>query len=425
MKATFFINILGKSIAKISRLKGGHGSALPGLVVEKIAPHFLRDILAKLPLGVAVISGTNGKTTTTKMVVELLRASGLKVFTNDSGSNFSRGVTSAAIQKMRRGKLNYDIAILELDEAHAVHFVREIQPNFSLLLNVLRDQLDRFGEIDTTANMLREIAKRTTKKVVLNANDPRISVIANDVKIPVEWFGISEKLHALFPTDEELHGTTAALPKNNSSKKVRHNNQAVLLQKWENNRATYEISGKNFTADMLAGGTHNALNGAAALALAKVILGEKFDVQKMIEILAKVQPAFGRGETFTLGDRKITLNLVKNPSGFRLVLESADAHAPTLIAINDAYADGRDVSWLFDVDFAKLRDTKTLFVTGIRAFDMALRLEYNDVKCTKISPEINDNLREFLHKTHGQNAQIFATYTAMLEIRKLLKREAK
>ena len=115
MSSTIFISLIGKTVAKISRLKGGHGSALPGLVVEKIDPHFLRNILAELPHGVVVISGTNGKTTTTKMVVKLLRAAGLKVFTNDSGSNFTRGVTSSALREMRRGKLDADIAVLELD----------------------------------------------------------------------------------------------------------------------------------------------------------------------------------------------------------------------------------------------------------------------------------------------------------------------
>ena len=166
MNSAFFISLLGKTVAKISRFRGGHGSALPGLIVEKLDPHFLAKTLATLPRGVAVISGTNGKTTTTKMVVELLRAAGLCVFTNDSGSNFTRGVASAAVREMRHGKLNYDIAVLELDEAHAVRFVREIKPDYALLLNVLRDQLDRFGEIDTTAKMLGEIGRASCRERV-------------------------------------------------------------------------------------------------------------------------------------------------------------------------------------------------------------------------------------------------------------------
>ena len=150
------VTILGKTVRHVAKLRGG-GSALPGLVVEKIDPNFIKDTLASLPLGVVVISGTNGKTTTTKMVVELLEGQGLKVFTNKTGSNFTRGVAAALLGEVDiKGRLHADVAVLELDEAHAVHFVNKIPPNYSLILNVMRDQLDRFGEIDHTASLLRK-----------------------------------------------------------------------------------------------------------------------------------------------------------------------------------------------------------------------------------------------------------------------------
>ena len=170
---------LGKLVRRVSRLRGG-GSALPGLVVEKIDPGFMQRTLATLPHGVAVVSGTNGKTTTTKMVVELLESQGLKVFTNRTGSNFTRGVAAALLGEVDwRGRLKADVAVLELDEAHAVHFVNRVPPRYSLLLNVLRDQLDRFGEIDKTAQLLQHIAAKTTGTVVLNREDPRVARIAD------------------------------------------------------------------------------------------------------------------------------------------------------------------------------------------------------------------------------------------------------
>lgn len=133
----------------------------------------MQRTLSGLPHGVAVVSGTNGKTTTTKMVVELLESQGLKVFTNRTGSNFTRGVAASLLGDVDwRGRLDADVAILELDEAHAVHFVNKVPPRFSLLLNVLRDQLDRFGEIDKTARLLEHIAQKTTDTVVLNREDP-------------------------------------------------------------------------------------------------------------------------------------------------------------------------------------------------------------------------------------------------------------
>src|SRR6478609_11301388 len=153
----YFSVPLGKLVRRVSRLRGG-GSALPGLVVERIDPGFMQRTLSTLPLGVAVVSGTNGKTTTTKMVVELLEGQKLKVFTNRTGSNLTRGVAAALLGEITsRGELNADIAVLELDEAHAVHFVKTIQPRYCLLLNVMRDQLDRFGEIDATAKLLKTV----------------------------------------------------------------------------------------------------------------------------------------------------------------------------------------------------------------------------------------------------------------------------
>ena len=142
-----YTTLLGKAVRKVARLKGG-GSALPGLFVEKIDPNFIKRTLSSLKRGVLVISGTNGKTTTTKIIVELLEAEGLKVFTNKTGSNFVRGVASALLGEVNiKGELDADIAVLELDEAHAVKFVDVVSPDYCLLLNVMRDQLDRFSEI--------------------------------------------------------------------------------------------------------------------------------------------------------------------------------------------------------------------------------------------------------------------------------------
>ena len=160
---------LGHAARLAARLRGGGsgGTAFPGLVMERTDPGFLARTLNRLPRGVIVVSGTNGKTTTTKMVVQLLREQGLKVFTNRTGSNFVRGVLASLLTEVdAAGRLDADIAVLELDEAHAVHFVARVRPRACLLLNVMRDQLDRFGEIDYTASLLHSIAKATSDVVV-------------------------------------------------------------------------------------------------------------------------------------------------------------------------------------------------------------------------------------------------------------------
>lgn len=412
---------LGKAIGRGLRLCGYHASTLPGLIIEKVDPNFLKRILQDLPLGVAVISGTNGKTTTTKMVVELLEKNGLRVFTNDSGSNWARGVASSASQKMRRGRLDFDIAVLELDEAHAVKFVHQVKPNFALLLNVLRDQLDRFGEIDTTARMLAEIAKNTTQKVILNADDPHVARDEKIAKSPIAWFGFSSNLTNIFPTDEQLHYRSSA--KKNPTIESR-SDEITLTNFSENDLAEYSLDGHKVPIHLSTSGAHNALNGAAALMLTRTILvagARRFDLTKNANWLAQVKPAFGRGENIVVGDRMVALNLVKNPAGFQSVLRSADATRPTLFLVNDHYADGRDISWLYDVDFIKFAQTPTVFAGGIRAFDIALRLKYDSVRVCEIEPDIGKVLARFLTANSSDRLQVFATYTAMLDARKVLR----
>ncbi|MGK2896302.1 MAG: Mur ligase family protein, partial [Candidatus Saccharimonadales bacterium] len=268
-----FVVILGKAVRYAARLRGG-GSALPGLFVEKISPDFIKDTLAHLPRGVVVISGTNGKTTTTKMVVALLEAHGLKVFTNRTGSNFSRGVAAALLGEIdMKGKLDADIAVLELDEAHAVKFVETIPPRYSLLLNVMRDQLDRFGEIDATAKLLTAIARATTDTVVLNREDHRVLAIKDSLTTQkVEFFGLSKELLATFPSDDDMRGTTKA-----SSKKPE---ASVILKSYTDEDATFSLGGDDFTTSLKLRGIYNIFNSAAAIALTYAILDKDIKADK-------------------------------------------------------------------------------------------------------------------------------------------------
>ena len=171
---------LGKTHPAALRLIGRRGNALPGLVVEKVFPGYLPRAMARLPQGVVVVTGTNGKTTTTKMVATIL-GERYRVLTNDTGSNFVRGAITATVEHASwRGRLPYDVAVFELDEAWAVRFVAAVAPRRTLLLNVMRDQLDRFGEIDTTAALLGKVAAATTGHVVLNRDDERIAALRRD-----------------------------------------------------------------------------------------------------------------------------------------------------------------------------------------------------------------------------------------------------
>ncbi len=410
MQRQMISTIIGKSVKKVAQLRGG-GSALPGLVVEKIDPDFIRRTLEDLPQGVVIISGTNGKTTTTKIVVELLESVGMKVFTNRTGSNFSRGVAAALLNEVDiHGKLDADIAVLELDEAWAVKFVKMVQPRFSLLLNVMRDQLDRFGEIDTTAKLLEKIAAATIDTVVLNRDDPRIFAISKKIRAKSVFFGTTSELLQLMPTDDTLKSGSARA----NSRVIAD----VLLSKIDGQRAVFRISDKNALISTQLTGVYNLLNAAAAIALARQIAGNEV-TGALLLALKNIQPAFGRGETIMLHGVPIELILVKNPSGFRLALLSfARSQAAMMIAINDNYADGRDMSWLWDVDFSKIKAVST--VSGIRAYDMALRLQYDEVPVEKVEPNLTKALDYFIDNNPDEPKQIFCSYTAMTTLRKLL-----
>lgn len=415
-----YTTLLGKAVRKVARLKGG-GSALPGLFVEKIDPDFIKRTLSSLKRGVLVISGTNGKTTTTKIIVELLEAEGLKVFTNKTGSNFVRGVASALLGEVNiKGELDADIAVLELDEAHAVKFVDVVSPDYCLLLNVMRDQLDRFSEIDKTAELLEKVAEETTSKLIVNSEDKRlVSIAKKQFDTPTNYFGFEKKLARLMPTDEELYDNTKEHERDSSIKPI------VELMNLEKNKGTIKIKDKEYIIDFKLNGIYNIYNAVAALATVITILKDEANPNRLAKELALVEPAFGRGESILIDGTEIEIVLVKNPSGFRLSLMSYLADdAPTMIIINDNYADGRDMSWLWDVDFASLRAKGVTMVSGIRAYDMALRLSYDDVNVEEIEPNILKALKSFI-KEDGNKKRIFTTYTAMLEIRKYFEKKTK
>ena len=459
---------LGRAARLAARLRGGGsgGTALPGLVMEKTDPGFLRRTLDQLPLGVVVVSGTNGKTTTTKMVVELLTAQGLKVLTNRTGSNFVRGVLASLLTEVDAvGRLDADVAVLELDEAHAVRFVRRVRPRAALLLNVMRDQLDRFGEIDYTASLLHKVAAATTDVVVVNADDPRLSGPAffEGVRARTAAFGAGPGLRSLFVSDDDLRtGATQAEADRTEKPEAGRAGQTgqsgpgrsttsdaapaapetapeastppapaprVSLQSLSGQDAVVRVDGADHDIAFAIPGIHNQLNACAALAVALETLGDEADLAGLLTTLASVQAAFGRGEVLTLDSRDVQLSLVKNPAGFRMGLltaaEAVRSGGPesVMIAINDEYADGRDMSWLWDVEFAGLRTEGVAVVTGVRAWDMALRLRYDEVPIGTVEPDLTRAVALLRRAASaaddgaGRPMRIFTTYTAMLALR--------
>lgn len=409
---------LGKLTLLGLRILGRRGTALPGLVVEKASPGFLARRLSKLDLGVVVVSGTNGKTTTTKMLAAIL-AQRYRVLTNDTGGNFVRGtITAVLAHSSWSGRTPADVAVFELDEAHAVRFCQLHQPERLLLLNVLRDQLDRFGEIDTTAALLAKVAARTTGEVVVNRDDPRLVALASGLGTPVSYFGVAPGLRELFPTDDEMYGGEI------SRSELPASAELLSVELGASTELSLRIGAVTEQITLHAEGAHNAQNAAGAAALA-MTLG--VDAATIAAGLRAVQPAFGRGQSFDVDGRRVVLQLVKNPAGFRQSLRTVDGLAPaaTMIAINDDYADGRDLSWLWDVEFSQALQTKSgwLVTSGTRAPDMAVRLHYDGLVTGAIEADLSRAVRlATAHVQPGQTVVIFSTYTAMWELHRTLTR---
>ena len=406
---------LGKGVQGALRGAGRTGGTLPGKVVETVDHGYLARRLSTLPRGVTVVSGTNGKTTTTKMLAHVL-GHRYRVLTNPTGSNFTRGAVSAVVDVARwNGRLDYDCAVFELDEAYAARFVADFAPHRVVVLNVLRDQMDRFGEIDHTARLLGRAVAAATGEVVLNRDDPRVAALAEQASVPVRWFGVDPSLRAVFRTDDELHAdeVRAEAPTRPAD---------VELVDYALHRSTYRVAGSLHEIALKAEGAHNAQNAAAVIAAA---LGEGLDAGTVASALADVPPAFGRGETVTVDGREVVLQLAKNPGGFRLALLSQqEAGADvSVVAINDEYADGRDVSWLWDVDFSGLASTRGPVMTaGTRAADMALRLRYDGVDVADMVTDVPTALeRAVAAAPPGGRVVVYTTYTAMWRLHELLR----
>lgn len=416
--------LAGKAARTAARLRGGGtgGSALPGLVAERVDPGFLAHALADVPQ-VVVVSGTNGKTTTTKMLVALLRAHGRTVFTNPTGSNFTRGVISAMLAELPlRGRLRADLAVLELDEAHALHFARAVAPTHALLLNVARDQLDRFAEIDHTARLLTQLATMTTQGVVINRDDSFVNRIAPvlGADIAVRWFGldasIADRLGELQEADaRELDDWTPPEPAAGDGLLGPVTDTDLTITLGERVLGPVPLRQRGLAA---------MINATAATTTAAMLLGDDFSLAATEQALRTVRPPFGRGEVIDAGGQPLELVLVKNPAGFTVALGTYGATpVASMIAINDDYADGRDVSWLYDVDFSGLageRGRGVAMTSGVRAWDMALRLQYDDVAVGAVETDLEQALTAFLAAHPDEPRRIFCTYTAMLALRRLL-----
>ena len=416
---------LGKTILLGSRLRGGAGSALPGLVIEKLSPSFIANMAKQLKYGTVLITGTNGKTTTTKMVGDILRANKKKVIFNRSGSNMSRGIASTFIEKSNLlGNIKEDIGLFEVDEAFIPDVSEKLQPKAIAVLNLLRDQLDRYGELDRTAELINE-GLQNTGIAVLNWDDRLVNTLGKTAPAARIYFGAAEYLRRELPDDAGMYSQHTKTSAANGAGKLN-----VLLQKAVEEKEyqvlTFSMQRKQYNVQLPIAGLYNAYNAAAALAIATAL---KLNLEKSASALAHSSPAFGRSEIVQVEGKKVQLLLVKNPAGYNQVIRTfldSEKNLPLLLALNDNFADGRDVSWIWDVNFELMQKQKHhIMVTGLRAYDLALRLKYAQIDSIVEQPA-DKALEQFIHSLpSGQIGYIVPTYTAMLHLRASLGKRAK
>lgn len=412
---------LGKLIILTTRLVGNAGSALPGLVIEKFYRNFISRAGKKLQQ-VVLVTGTNGKTTTNKLLSEIVKGVGRPVITNRAGGNLSRGIASALLDHADWwGRLDARIGCFEVDEAFLSAVSAKLKPQLILVLNLLRDQLDRYGELDRTAELINQGLKYA-RKIILNADDPLVAALGKGkASSRLIYFGAAAPLKTKLPHDAELLGTNPSY-----LQPVKGPRPQWLLTKSISTRsgqvAALKTASEVHDFKLRLPGVYNAYNGLAALAAAQTI---GLELAAAIDQISEVAPAFGRSEQIKIGTKTVQLLLVKNPAGFNQIINEflAGSEHPILMAINDNFADGRDVSWLWDVDFEALTGRKhPVTATGIRGYDLAVRLKYAEIPSVT-KRNLSRTLRRFVSDLKpGQIGYIVPTYTAMLSLRRLLKK---
>lgn len=456
-----FTIIVSKLIIKACRLAKLGGTSLPGEIARKLYPDIVREITNGF--NTIMVTGTNGKTTTTKIIAKILEENGIKYITNKSGANLVDGVTTTFIDAVGlNGKSKIKTALIEMDEAAFDKMTNYLEPDVLVVTNFFRDQLDRYGELYTTLKRVKSgIAKSPKTKLVLNADDSLCASLGRDTGHEAIFYGMSSNAYQSLEVTANSDATFCLYCKTKyqysyhvyshlggfrcpvcgyerpstqvtctSINELTSQSSMIQFILGEAVEAADCREEKSISAKINLPGLYNIYNALAAIACGHML---KLPVDNSVKALGSFKSGFGRMETINAGeDKSIKLILVKNPTGFNQVLNyllTEDRSFQIAFLINDKIADGRDISWLWDVEFEKLQNLQNrienIYASGLRAEDMAVRLKYAGVYTDKIS--IIKDYRELvtagLARTEkGHSFYILPTYTAMLEIRKVLKK---
>lgn len=423
-----------KLSAVAGRLIGKKSSSSPGVIALKICPDLIERLKGNIKYGCIVTCGTNGKTTTNNLLYSALKKNGCSVLCNSLGANMLGGIATAfALECNIFGKFSVDYACLEVDEASTVKVFDHIKPDYIIITNLFRDQLDRYGEIDITVQLLKKaFAKADRPRLILNGDDPLTAQFGKDNPDAV-YYGIDEQV--LPQLDDTKEGRFCVFCGAEQKYNYFHYSQLgdYYCPNCGNKRprldyAAHNVNLKNNLSFKINNtdislnyrGFYNIYNVLAVYAALDTVGICKKDFNSL---LTDYKPQIGRMEELDLG-KPVILNLAKNPAGFNQAISTVlqdTRRKDVIVAINDNANDGHDVSWLWDVDFEKLDDENlnTLTATGIRLYDMALRFKYSDVRVDSVCPDMKTAIMNCL-KTDAEVCYILVNYTALFSTENIM-----
>lgn len=422
----------------ICKKMGRQGVTWAGKIALKLCPDILEQLSAQVREKIFVVCGTNGKTTTNNMLCAALEKEGKKVICNHTGSNMLNGVVAAFVLGAKwNGTLDADYACVEVDEASTKYIFPAIHPDYMVMTNLFRDQLDRYGEIDITMNILEEMMRKVPEmKVIVNGDDALSAYLAMDSGNPYVTYGISKPVVQSVANEiregrfckkcgERLQYSFYHYSQLGDYKcpKCGFQRPALQYDAYDvkvGEQLSFRVEDKLLSANYK--GFYNVYNILAAYA---AIRTDGFSGNSFYEMLKSFNPENGRMEQFRIEGTGVMLNLAKNPAGFNQNISAImqdKSPKDIMIVINDNAQDGRDISWLWDVDFDLLKEEsiRSITVSGIRCQDMRLRLKYVDIP-SELEPDVESAVKSCVKKGTG-NLYVLVNYTALFSTRNILKK---
>ena len=440
--------LIGKITALILKLKGSGATAAPGLYALNIDPDFVKKFSKQITNGSIIICGTNGKTTTSRIVSDLLSTK-YKIIHNRQGSNLLRGLASTLINNSSfLGKVDCNIALWEIDEAVLPQVVKDINPKTLVLLNLFRDQLDRYGEVDSIRKswqtMLLNLPKTT--QVILNEDDPGIKYLEKFARGKITTFGIEDKkvnlpqttnvsdikqcpncsaklIHTSIFSAHIGHYTCTSCSLKRTTPIISASN--LIFERGFKTSIQLTLDNQKLSLNLNIPGLYNVYNILAASA---VSYNENLDGKFIKNKLQQFSSAFGRYQKFNVNGKEIIVFLIKNPTGANEILKtiSLEAKLNILVILNDKIADGRDVSWIWDTNWEIIsKKVSNIFISGSRSWDLANRLKYAGFKLSNkyVYKQINYSIRRGIASLNNKDTLlVLPTYTALLETQKILSK---